>query len=346
MIKNYCPWIIIILSVLISSGYADTRGSMYSDINDELMNSPHSEAMAGSDLSMSSGALPSSTPANLAFDSLSTISLSYANYFQNSFSTSLLSFTTSAGENLGYGITAGYVYVPQIEITENADTNGSGDPVYDPEIVSCSSIFFRIGLGGKTRIRESMDLAFGGALNGRRTRLPDYRGYRIGMDLGAKMFFSKPGVSLAVSAENLISDVVKWSDSYKEVVYSHLRIGLGWEKDFPYIYGRLRIGYTTPDLLSNEGINYIGEDELGGDVSIEKPEYLKLYRKPSLLITAGKYGLEYTIMSRLALRGGLTQGKFSFGAGILLFGGKAGLDFSYSAAALAGTSQVSLTYRW
>ncbi|NLG19486.1 MAG: hypothetical protein GX556_19355 [Fibrobacter sp.] len=346
MEKIICSWIAIALSVLISSGYAGSRGGMYSDINDELMNSSHSEAMAGSDLSMSSGASPSSTPANLAFDSLSTISLSYANYFHNAFSTSLLSFTTSAGENLGYGITAGYVYLPQIEITEHADTNGSGEPVYDPEIVSCSSIFFRIGLGWKTRIRESMHVALGGALNGRRTRLPDYRGYRIGMDLGAKMLLSKPGVSIAVSAENLISDVVIWSDAYEEVAYPHLRVGLGWEKEFPYIYGRLRIGYTTPDLLSNEGINYIGEDELGDGVSIEKPEYFKLYRKPSLLITAGKYGLEYTIMSRFALRGGLTQGKFSFGAGILLFGGRAGLDYSYSAAALAGTSQVSLTYRW
>ena len=66
-----------------------------------------------------------------------------------------------------------------------------------------------------------------------------------------------------------------------------------------------------------------------------------------MLFTAGRYGLEYTIMSRLALRVGLTQGKFSFGAGVNLFGGRAGLDFAYSSVLeFAGASQISLTYRW
>jgi hypothetical protein len=339
--------IAVLAAALFTTGDARSSFGFYSDINDYLMNAPYSEALAGADLGTSSGIFPASTPANLAFDSLNTLSLSYANYFHNTFSTSLLSFSSQAGENIGYGVTLGYTFLPDVEITANSDTSENGDPVYDPEIISLSRIYFRAGLGWKYHLNKSVIIAAGGAINGGRVNLSEYRGYSIGMDLGTRVLFSDPGISLAISFENIVRSVVYWSESYRQRVSPHIRVGIGWEREFPYIYGKVLIVYCTPDLLSNEGINYIGSDELADGVGIEGHEFRRVSRNPSMLFTAGRYGLEYTIMSRLALRVGLTQGKFSFGAGVNLFGGRAGLDFAYSSVmAFAGASQISLTYRW
>ena len=325
---------------------AEHGKSYYADINDDLLNFPFSAAMAGSDMSFSSGASPSSTPANLPFDSINTLSLSYANYFQNSFSTSLLSYTSKIGKEIGYGITAGYIYLPDIEITEDLETDENGNPVYIPEKVNCSRIFFRMALGKSFSIFKTIDLAIGSALDAERNRLPEYRGYGIGLDLGAKVLFKRTGVSLALLFENAIVSLTYWSSSYYETAYPHLRIGVGWDRYFPYIYGNIRIGYTSPDILSNEGINYIEMEDMGGDVKIEKPSYQKVYENPLVMIVSGKFGLEYRILERLSLRGGITQGRFSFGAGLNMFGDKAGLDFAYATHSLAGTYQLSMSYRW
>ena len=345
MKKSSIPGIFTFILVAVSFIGAELKTSYYADVHEELLNIPRSSAMAGADLSIGSGVSLSSNAANLPGDSLHTISLSYASFFQNSFSTSLLSFSSSINPTLAYSISAGYIYIPDVEITESAETNEAGDPVYDPEIVNLSSILFRAGLGKRFSLLRSLDLSAGLALKAKRVRLPEYRGYGVAIDAGTRMQVLGTGVSIALVLENLAS-LTQWSDSYNEMAARHLRLGFGWEREFPYIYGTLRIGYTTPDLLSNEGVNIYKTEEMTSDIDIQVPSYEKVYRNPLLLITNCRFGLEYTIMKRLSLRGGLKQGSVHFGAGLNLFKERAGLDFSYAAHSLAGSYQLSLAYRW
>ena len=147
------------------------------------------------------------------------------------------------------------------------------------------------------------------------------------MDLGTRVLFSDPGISLAISFENIVRSVVYWSESYRQRVSPHIRVGIGWEREFPYIYGKVLIVYCTPDLLSNEGINYIGSDELADGVGIEDlnsagcPESIDAFYGRQ--IRTGVYHYE-----QACLRVGLTQGN-SVSGRVNLFGG-AGLDFAYS----------------
>ena len=337
----------IFLLILIVAGLIKAREwNFYSDINKGLIITPRSEALAGSDLSLSSGDLPTGTPANLPFDTMSSITLSYSNYFQNAFSTSVLSYIGHIGKQTGYSIAIGYIFIPDIEIIDDIDTSVSGELIFPEKIktTSCSDIYIRVGFGNKFISGGAVECSWGSALNAQRTRLPDYNGYGIGIDAGMKLLFVKSGMSSSLALENLISSTV-WSSSYRESAHPHLRAGLGWERDIPYIYGELRVGYTSPDLFSNEGINLVKTYDEEGE-EIEKLEFHDLYKRPSLLILGAKFGIEYIIMDRVAVRFGLAQGKFSFGGGINLFSQRAGVDFSYSNHVLAGIYQISMKYLW
>jgi hypothetical protein len=318
----------------------------YADINRELMLLPVSASLAGADLSLSSGACFGSTPANLPFDSLSNLSLSYANYFQNTFSTSLLSFSGPADSNGGIGITAGYVYIPNIEYNLSTTTTESGNLLYDYKMKNSSDIFFRFGYGHLFSLNSRLDFSIGAAANARRTRLIDFTGYGLGLDAGIKLYDRRSGASVVLQMDNITSHYTYWSKDFREYAYPHLRLGLGLERNIPYIYGRIRIGYTSPDLLSNEGINYSKSETDTNDLELEEISQEKVYQSPELLIYDGRLGFEYLIMNRLAFRVGLSQGKFNFGAGLQLFSNRAGLDFAYTIHQLAGTYQISMMYRW
>lgn len=320
--------------------------NFYADNNKSLMISPRSEALAGSDLSLSSGDLPTGTPANLPFDTMSSVALSYSNYFQNAFSTSVLSYIGHIGKEMAYSLAVGYIFIPDIPIIESLDRSASGDPIFPDKIksVSCSDIYIRTGFGQKFLSKSMIECSWGGALNAKRTNLPGYNGYGIALDAGVKALFVKQGISSSVALENLLSSTV-WTSDYKDASRPHLRVGLGWERVIPYIYGEIKIGYTSPDLFANEGINYIDTYDESG-VEIEKPEFHSIRKKPSLLIYSGKIGLEYIIMDRVAMRFGLDQTKFCFGGGVNLFSRKACVDFSYSNHDLAGIYQVSMKYLW
>jgi hypothetical protein len=323
-----------------------TNYNEYADLNRELMLLPASASLAGADLSLSSGACFGSCPSNLPFDSLNNLSLSYANFFQNTFSTSLLSFSGPADSGGGIGITAGYVYIPDIEDNRNTVTTESNTLIYDYKIKNCSDIFFRFGYGHLFSLNSRLIISAGVAANARRTRLIDYSGYGLGLDGGAKLLDRQSGVSAVLQMENITSHYTYWSKDYRVYSYPHLRLGLGIDRNIPYIYGRIRIGYTSPDLLSNEGINYSKTETDTNDQKIEVLFKKKVYKNPELLFNDGRLGLEYTIMNRVALRAGLSQGKINFGAGLKLFSNRAGLDFAYTIHQLAGTYQVSMMYRW
>ena len=177
--------------VMLLWGAANLRSeystSFYIDNNDELINLPASAAMVGADLSFNTGASSFSSPANLPFDSLNKIELAYASYFQNSFSTSLLSFNGSVSSTIGYSITAGYIYVPDIPLS---DTTSEG-VAYIYGNRNCSAIYLRAGLGKRFDLSEAISISVGAALQAKRTRLIGHRGYGLGMDAGQGFCFQK-----------------------------------------------------------------------------------------------------------------------------------------------------------
>lgn len=342
---KYLAGLILFTGVFFSLN-AESRFSDYADLNSELMVSSVSASLAGSDLSTSSGSAFGSSPANLPFDSLNNLSLSYANYYQNVFSTSLLSFSGPAGKNGGFGISFGYVYIPNIENTLSSTINENNEIVLSSVNQNSSDIFIRFGYGYRFDLSPVWAVSAGVSANARRTRLIDYTGYGLGLDAGARVYHRISGVSCVIELDNVSSNYTYWSDSYKEYSRIHLKIGLGWEREIPYIYGKIKIGYTTPDLLANEGINFYTTETDTNNQIVETPLQTTLSAHPEILFYSGKLGLEYTIMNRVALRAGVAQGKVSFGAGLKLFSNKAGVDFAYIRHELNETYQVSLLYRW
>lgn len=322
--------------------------SIYTDFNRNLMVSPQSAALSGADLSINEGALPGYSPANLSRDSLNALSLSYANYFGNTFSTSTLSYVNHIDSNIAFGVAAGYIFIPDIEDNRDLDTNEYGDPRFNKsiKITNCSHIYFRTGYGITLNSGKPIEFSSGISLNASRIRLIDYNGYGLSLDLGSGVQFIKPGISLMVLVENIFGSYTYWNSLYSESGFRHIRIGLGWEQSFEYLYGEIRIGYTSPDLLTNEGINYISIDEHTDDFYIEKLNTYKIYEKPSILFSSAKFGIEYKILNIVAIRGGVANRRLSFGAGLELFAQRAGIDFAYLRHALSGTYQISLSYKW
>lgn len=321
---------------------SESSTSYYIDANDELIILPASAAMVGADLSFNTGVSSFSSPANLPFDSLNKLELAYASYFQNSYSTSLLTFNGSVSSTIGYSITAGYVYLPDIPLS---DTTSEG-VAYIYGNRNCSAIYLRAGFGKRFDLSSSISISLGAALQAKRTRLIGYYGYGLGMDAGTRVLFSNIGLSAAVLVENITSSMTYWGRDYYQWAYPHIRAALGWEKSIPYIYGTLRLAYTSPDLLANEGVNYYVEEQMQGDITLPEPQWKSVYKNPQLLILAARIGLEYIIMDRVAIRGGLTRGKVGLGAGVNLFKQRAGIDLAYVNHDLKGTYQLGIYYRW
>ncbi len=346
MIKNQLKRILTALLSFSFYSFATTEYSEYADLNRELMLLPVSASLGGADLSLSAGAAYGSSPANLPFDTSNNLTLSYANFYQNTFSSSILSYSGPAGTKNGIGITAGYVYIPDVEDNRNSPETENHTLIPTNKIRNCSDIYVRFSFGHRFDVTPAWVVSAGLALNGRRSRLLEYSGYGIGVDAGTKVYHKVSGISLVMQIENITSNYTYWSENYREYSYTHIRLGLGWEKAIPYIYGKVRIGYTSPDLLSNEGINKYSKETDTNNQKIEIPSQEKVHKNPELLFSNGRLGLEYSIMSRVALRAGLSQGKFNFGAGLQFFSNKAGIDFAYTAHQLSGTYQMSMMYRW
>ncbi|NLE02013.1 MAG: hypothetical protein GX640_19285 [Fibrobacter sp.] len=330
MAMSFKKVMICLIFGIISYNFAGLNSNFYLDANDELINIPQSVALSGADMAIGSGISPESSPANLAFDTIHRLSVSYANYFQNTYSTSVIGFNAPLGSGIGLGVTAAYVFIPDIDLSPD-----STEPVVTGS-TNCSYIYFRIGASKRFTIQKNIEFSAGAALSAKRTKLVVYRGYNIGLDGGVRVSFLKSGFSSGLLFENITS-ITQWSKDENQIAFPHIRLGLGYEKDVRYLYGRLRLAYTSPDLLSNSGVN--------AELAVENKEQ-RLIKAPYLLITAAKYGAEYTIMRRVSLRIGLTQGRFSFGGGLQLFNERAGVDFAYMTHALSGTYQLSATYQW
>ncbi len=322
--------------------------SDYDQMNRSIVTSTGSAAFNGADLSLSDGAYAGASPSNLIRDSVNSLQFSYANYFGDALSSSVLSYVNSVSSRTAFSVTTGYIYIPDIMDTRNMNVDGSGTPQNDEliKITSCSQVHLKAGFGLLLVNDRPFRISAGAALNASRNRLVDYTGYGIGVDLGSSFILPAQGISTVLLIENVFGSYTHWSSSYSERGRQHVRLGIGWEKTLDYIYGKLKLGYTSPDLLSNEGINGFEIDEDNGVLVIENPKKYTLSKNPELIVLGGRLGLEYTIMQIVALRCGFAQDRFSFGAGLSLFRQRAGIDFAYMKHSLPGTYQFSLSYKW
>ncbi len=332
---------------------------------------PRCASLAGADFVFAHDGSPQTNPGNLSFDSTTDASLAYASYYKNTFSTSVFSFAGPIDSLSGYGVSLSYLYVPDILGTQNLLVDQDGVPIYDESRMlnsSYSDIYFHVGYGRKLYRSKLLELAGGISVNAQRQRLAfdEYRGYSIGFDAGAVVNFPASGIRLSLACDNITTQYTKWSASYSETAYPHLRFGAGWQKDLPYIYGRVQIQYKTLDLLGNEGadaidaatfLTTVSNNQTDGPNSSSTANQMP-GEKPSmsnstLSALLGCIGIEYLIKEIFAIRvGGNFQNpassaeqKFAFGCGVNLFRNALSIDASYALHELAATYQIGLTYR-
>jgi hypothetical protein len=337
------------LLIIISPTIANDH--FYSDENRAIFSSPRSAALAGSDRVFANDASPFTNPAMLGYeDKAHQIALSYAGFFGNTFSTSILSSKMKPDSTSGVGISLSYLYVPDIQTNLGFDLDpSSGEPIYDPsKIVSAfaSDLYFRCGYGYRfTGLLRAIDFGFGGAITAKRSNLVGWTGYGIGVDGGGYLFFARPGIVVGLYGENLTTSYLYWSSAYQDAAWPHARLGLGWKKDIRDIYGRIQLTYESADFLGNDGINSL----MAGDESdtTVMPERVRLSEDPASFLMLGKAGAEYTIFDRVALRIGVgLPNIISFGGGMYLFERSFAIDFAYLVHELAGTYQLGISYQW
>jgi len=326
--------------------------NIYGDMAAEVLIAPRSAALSASDLALNAAGPVASNPALAARSAAPELTLSYSSYYGDVFSASIINYTNKIGSSGGISATVAYLLIPGIEDTRGVDIRAvdSNDVklFLDPNDITtfaASDIWGRVSYGHSFETKHANVYA-GAAVTARRRNLDKKTSaYGLGADLGVMAYFPKPSVYAALLWENVRHSVVKWqSDDYSEKVPQHLRMSLAYEREDPYIYGRIALFYTSPDLFFNEGINAYGE---AADREEDRsPEARTLSDGAGILFSAGRYGIEYTIMNTLSLRAGVNGTGYSMGAGLSLFGGRAGVDFCYLNHELAGTVKMSVTYRW
>jgi hypothetical protein len=349
MVKNAYKTVLYLVMVSSFPVSGEVQGNYYGDINKELFVMPKSAAMAGSDMSQLRSAQPMSNPANLSLDSMNEVELSYAGFYRNTLSTSSLSYLGNIDRISSFSLSVSYFLVPGIELYNDTIISG---PV---PTASASELFFRAGYGRRIlQFARGIDILAGGAVNALRRDLIDETGYGLGLDVGATVLFTEPGVAVTAIIENATTSYTYWNSTYREFAYPHARIGLGWHREIPYLYGRISASYLSPDLFSNEGLNSWQNDSMaidngstGDELIFRSPDRKRVSKNPEMVFV-GRYGAEYAVINRLAFRGGLNIAtmNFTFGAGILLLENHAGIDFAFLTHELAPTYKMSVHYQW
>ncbi len=323
--------------------YAQVAGNYYADDNRDIYMLPKSAALGGADMALGRSAQPLSNPANLPTDSIRDVALSYADYFQNSYSTSSASYMGPIDGRSAIGVSVSYLLVPGIELYS--------DTVIPANIptASASDILLRIGYGiTLLHLSSSVALNAGAAVNAERRGLIDYTGYGIGADGGVNLLFDfrriAANAAAGLTVDNMTTSYIRWSGDYQEYAYPHAYLGLGWHQEIPYLYGEYSLHYVSPDLLSNEGVNTTANitDSSGSETV---PNTQNIMSNPSLLFL-GRWGAEYTLMKVVSVRVGLYDGYISFGGGIHFLRDRASIDFAYLQNDLAPTYKLSVNYRW
>lgn len=334
---------------LLSTVTLAQASELYADANRQIFYFPAQAGLAYSDLCFARDGAPNSNPAALAGGTGTELKISYTGYFRNTHSSSVLSYVTPLERAGVVGVSLNYLYVPGIIDTRAGgwDTTSDGIVIVPPEseweYATSSEIFAHAAYAYEWGF-DRLVLSAGVGLNVLRRRLLEWTGYGIGLDAGMQVTFPRSGVRAGLLVENLTTMYMNWSESYDETAPLHARVGVGWRREFPYVYGALQVTYTTPDLLGNEGVN--GSDYLSEGDSAEAPVEMHLPEDPQLLFS-GNYGIEYTIAKIVSVRVGLANvRRFTFGAGVALLDQRLLLDFAYLTHQLSGSYAFSVGYRW
>jgi len=334
---------LLLIAACFAYAFADDGYSVYGDMAGEVLVSPASGALSSSDMALNPAGPVASNPALVALPNPPELSLSYSSYYNGVFSTSMLNYTGLIGQWGGIGVTAAYLLIPGIEDTRSVDLTAIDTD--NLETFTASDVWVRTAYGYAFKANEYVDFYAGAAVTARRRRLETLLAYGLGADLGVAAHLKNPSIYAALLWENVRYSLVRWQSSdYVEHVPQHIRLSLAWEREDPYIYGRIALYYTSPDLLFNEGVNHYGQSADREEGKL--PETLTLKDGAGVLISAARYGIEYTIMNTLTLRAGLNGAGYAMGAGLALFNRRAGIDFCYVNHELAGTVKMSVTYRW
>lgn len=306
--------------------------SPYGNTNKGLFVLPRSAGMAGADLCFARDGSPLSNPAVLPLDSSSEIMLSYAGFYRNTLSTSMLSYVTRVGDRTGMGISVAYLFVPDIENTTGFEYDSESRMwIYDQSRLTYSSsseVMVEFMLGHAFLLGDVAVLSVGGGLHCLRRRLIDWTGYGIGLDGGVVAEAPKLGLRVAFLVDDISTNYVYWGSDYSDVGPPHIRAGLGWRLELPYIYGRVVLSYRSVDLFARDGAGLDEDNEA----------------RPPI----GNFGMEYLVYRTVALRFGYSEtGGFIFGGGLELIKQALLFDFSYMLPSdLPGTYHVGMGYRW
>lgn len=327
----------MIATLVANSGAVD----FYSNTNRQLYWLPRSTAMCFADRGMSIDGSPNMNPALLALAKEPQMSISYAGYYQNTISSSILSLTSALQSNIGLGLSINYLYIPDILITDHWATGAGGELIVgDERYASASEMLAHGALGYRFPILPSCDILAGVAFNVRRQRDIEWTAYGFGLDGGALVRFAKAGLVTGLLFENITTHVTYWSSSYIETSAPHIYFTLSEQAEIEYLYGRIQFHYASLDLAINEGVN----STVTGNDSLETPKVIRLKDDPFGFFINGSFGIEYLIYDRVALRFGTSAFRqFSFGGGLYLLSGRLGFDFAYLSSELAPTYQASMT---
>jgi hypothetical protein len=336
------------LAVLALATVLPAASNDYANANRQLYVQPREAALGFSGAAFARDGGPNTNPATLAMDSGGEVSAAYAGFFGNTYSTSLFSYVTTLNGLGALGASLDYLLVPDIIDTRDWPVDGAGNPIVPPESQwtyrSSSEVYAHAAWGYRWCPGTRVQLGLGAGVNLLRRRLLEWTGYGIGFDAGGLVHFTRSGVRLALTGEDITTTYINWSHDYDERSLPHLRLGLGWQRDIPYLYGALRITYSSLDLLGNEGANTT--TYLSARDSLEAPRQLTFWDDSQFLLY-GNLGAEYCIARRVSLRVGLESfRRFTFGAGLALLHESLVVDFAYLTHQLGGSYLVGLTYRW
>ena len=214
-------------------------------------------------------------------------------------------------------------------------------------MVSSSITYCNVSCGRLLLNQPLFRVTAGAAVHALCQGLYQETGYGIGSDLGLSASLPREGLKASLLFENATTTYIRWSADYSEEALPHLRLALGWQKAVDYLYGRLQPSYSSLDFLVNDGINSAVQGDQGAD-TVAQPQVIHPSVDPVGFILGGNWGAEYVVMERLALRLGYgAPGRFTFGAGILAWHRKLGLDFALlTHPDLPQTYCASIRYAW
>ena len=323
----------------------------YSDDNRNLYVAPRSLAMGSSAASTAGDALPTSNAAGLCFDTSARISLSYAGYYENAFSTTGLSFVKPLGKKTSAGISLAYLDVPNIRYNSESVVDSSGTFVDMRErTASASEVYLTIDGAHEVNFSKSSGLSIGGALHGMRRKLPDEHGnpltgYGIGLDAGLILFknignahIGQLHLGIGIDAKDITTDYIQWTKSYSNSTRPQIYIDLPVVWSLPYLYGDISLCLRSADLAGGSNSDMTSSSDAYG---VDSNSVLKSLPRVAV-------GLEYRIKKVVSLRGGMDVNKrFSFGAGLSLFRNRLDIDMAYAIpSGLPGTYVLAAGWSW